>query len=62
MGAITTAVLMQGKTVEDPGITIYIPALIEAALLAYVMYGSFYYTDLQLTYDSYGHANFFFLF
>lgn len=59
MGAITTAVLMQGKTVEDPGITIYIPALIEAALLAYVMYGSFYYTDLQLTYDSYGHANFF---
>ncbi len=59
LGAMTTALIMKGKTLEDPGITIYLPALIEAGLLGYVMYGTFYYTDLQLTYDSYGHANFF---
>ena len=59
LGSAATAILMQGKTIEEKGITLIRPVIFEAFLLFYVMFESFYYSDLQLTYDSYGHANFF---
>ncbi|MGY3804938.1 YoaK family protein [Pigmentibacter ruber] len=59
LGSATTAILMKGKTIEEQGITLILPVILEALLLLYVMYETFYYSDLQLTYDSYGHANFF---
>ncbi|WGL60256.1 YoaK family protein [Pigmentibacter sp. JX0631] len=59
LGSASTAILMRGKTVEEQGITLILPVILEAILLFYVMFEAFYYSDLQLTYDSYGHANFF---
>ncbi|KAB8040355.1 DUF1275 domain-containing protein [Silvanigrella paludirubra] len=61
LGAMSTALLLKGKTIEDFSVYISFPIYIEAILLSYVTLGSFYYTDLQLTYDSYGHANYFFI-
>lgn len=61
LGASITALLLKGKTIEDHHVYISLPLFIEAFLLSYVTLGSLYYTDLQLTYDSYGHANYFFV-
>jgi uncharacterized membrane protein YoaK (UPF0700 family) len=61
LGATFTALLLKGKTIEDSSVSVSWPLYVEAILLSYVSIGSFYYTDLQLTYDSYGHANYFFV-
>ncbi|KAB8033152.1 YoaK family protein [Fluviispira multicolorata] len=58
-GAAFTAILLKGKTVEDIDTTYAWPLFIEAILLFYVVLGSFYYNDMLLTKDSYGHANYF---
>ncbi len=61
LGATFTTLLLRGKTIEDSSVSISWPLFVEAILLCYVTLGSFYYTDLQLSYDSYGHANYYFV-
>lgn len=61
LGAAFTALLLRGKTIDDHNVSIFLPLFVEAILLSYVILGSFYYTDLQLTYNSYGHANYYFV-
>ncbi|APJ04136.1 YoaK family protein [Silvanigrella aquatica] len=61
LGASLTALLMKGKTIEDVNVSVSLPLFLEAILLTYVTFGTIYYSDLQLTYDSYGHANYYFV-